>query len=134
VGPPPEGRRSKLKRVLIIDDEDDIRAIAEMSLERVGGWGVLSADSGEAGIELAIRERPDAILLDSMMPGIDGAQTLARLKDDQRTAEIPVVFLTASTRSADRGRYAELGAVGVLAKPFDPMELPDAVAGVLGWE
>jgi CheY-like chemotaxis protein len=120
--------------VLIIDDEDDIRAIALMSLERVGGWGVLSADSGEAGIELAIRELPDAILLDSMMPGMDGAQTLARLRDDERTAEIPVVFLTASVRSADRGRYVELGAVGVLAKPFDPMELPGAVADVLGWE
>jgi two-component system, OmpR family, alkaline phosphatase synthesis response regulator PhoP len=122
------------KRILVIDDEPDIRAVSELSLGKVGGWDVLVADSGEAGLELAERERPDAILLDSMMPGLDGAATIQRLKAAKATRDIPVLFLTAKLQRADRERYHELGAEGVLAKPFDPMQLPDELARALGWE
>src|SRR5688572_10634231 len=119
--------------ILVIDDEADIRAVSRMSLERVGGWRVIDADSGAGGLELAESEQPDAILLDAMMPGMDGAATIERLKASEATREIPVVFLTAKLQPAERERYAELGAVGVLAKPFDPMTLPDDVAELLGW-
>jgi CheY-like chemotaxis protein len=108
--------------------------VSRISLEKVGGWRVLEADSGARGIELAGAERPDAILLDAMMPELDGPATIKQLKADEATSEIPVVFLTAKLQPAERARYVELGAVGVLAKPFDPMTLPDHVADVLGWE
>ena len=120
-------------RILVIDDEADIRVVSRMSLEKVGGWEVLEADSGARGIELAEAERPDAILLDAMMPEMDGPATIQKLKAAVATREIPVVFLTAKLQPAERERYVELGAVGVLAKPFDPMTLPDDVAATLGW-
>ena len=119
--------------VLLIDDEDDIRLVGRMSLEKVGGWDVLDASSGAEGIELAASRAPDAILLDSMMPGMDGPSTIQKLKADERTSGIPVLFLTAKLQPADRERYVELGAEGVLAKPFDPMSLPKDVAAALGW-
>jgi CheY-like chemotaxis protein len=121
------------RRVLVIDDEEDIRAVSRMSLERVGGWEVLEADSGPRGVELAGAERPDAILLDAMMPDMDGPATIQQLKGEEATREIPVLFLTAKLQPSERERYVELGAAGVLAKPFDPMTLPDDVAGLLGW-
>lgn len=122
------------RRVLVIDDEADIRTISRLSLERVGGWKVLDADSGRRGIEVAEREHPDAILLDVMMPGMDGPQTIEELKAHEATTGIPVLFLTAKLQPADCERYHGLGAAGVLSKPFDPMTLPDEVAKALGWE
>ena len=119
--------------ILVIDDEQDIRMVSRMSLERVGGWRVLEAESGARGLELAAAEQPDAILLDSMMPEMDGPATIERLKADEATKAIPVVFLTAKLQPSERQRYVDLGAEGVLAKPFDPMTLPDDVAGLLGW-
>jgi CheY-like chemotaxis protein len=123
-----------LMKVLVIDDEADIRTVAEMSLSKVGGLEVALAESGEEGIALAESERPHAILLDSMMPGLDGSATIERLKADERTREIPVVFLTAKLQPADRDRYVELGARGVIAKPFNPMTLPDELKAALGAE
>ncbi len=114
-------------KVLVIDDEEDIRAVSRMSLERVGGWDVLVAESGERGLDLAADERPDLILLDAMMPGMDGPATIKRLKASPATSEIPVLFLTAKLQPADRQRYLELGAEAVISKPFDPMKLPDEV-------
>ena len=119
--------------VLLIDDEADIRTIGRMSLEKVGGWEVLDAPSGATGLELAEEHGPDAILLDSMMPDMDGPATIERLKAGERTRDIPVLFLTAKLQPADRERYLELGAEGVIPKPFDPMTLPDDVAAALGW-
>ncbi len=121
------------RKVLIVDDEDDIRAVAQMSLELVGGWTVITAGSGDEALGLAAREQPDAILLDVMMPELDGPATLERLRNDPTTRPIPVVFLTAKVQAADRRHYATLPVVGVLAKPFDPMELPAQVADLLGW-
>jgi CheY-like chemotaxis protein len=122
-----------VRRILVIDDEDDIREVAQLSLEMVAGWEVLPARSGAEGIERARAESPDAILLDVMMPGLDGPATFRLLRDDPATASIPVILLTAKVHAADRERFQGLGVDGVLTKPFDPMELSRQVAEVLGW-
>jgi len=121
------------RRILIVDDEDDIREVAQMSLEMVAGWEVIPARSGDEGVRLAAEHRPDAILLDVMMPGMDGPATAERLRDRPETAEIPVILLTAKVQPADRRRLEALGVAGVLAKPFDPMELAGQISGLLGW-
>jgi CheY-like chemotaxis protein len=121
------------KRILIVDDEDDIREVAQVSLELVGGWQVLTASSGGEGLAKAMAEQPDAILLDVMMPDLDGPTTLEWLQADAATSGIPVVLLTAKVQAADQRRFAHLGVSGVIAKPFDPLTLPADVAGVLGW-
>ncbi|MHB1552802.1 MAG: response regulator [Acidimicrobiales bacterium] len=126
-------RQALTRRVLLVDDEELIREVAEVALAKVGGWEVLTASSGEEGLGKAVAERPDAILLDVMMPGLDGPGTLARLQADPATASIPVVFLTAKVRQSEQQRWIDLGAAGVLVKPFDPMSLADQVAEVLGW-
>ena len=123
-----------MKRVLIIDDEDDIREVAQVSLELVGGWEVLTASSGTEGIQRAQAEQPDAILLDVMMPGLDGPTTFERLQADPSTRGIPVLLLTAKVQSAERARFDSLGVQGVLSKPFDPMKLASDVAEALGWQ
>ena len=119
------------KHILLVDDEDDIREVAGISLEAVGGWQVSRAASGVEGIAKALAERPDAILLDVMMPGIDGPTTFKRLQVDPQTRGIPVILLTAKAQAADRDRFAKLGVAGVLTKPFDPMALSDQVAAIL---
>ena len=119
------------KRILVVDDEDDIREVAALSLQAVGGWEVLSARSGTEGIAAAVAEQPDAILLDVMMPGVDGPTTFRRLRDDPRTRDIPVILLTAKAQAGDLQCFAQLGVTGVLSKPFDPMALSDQVAGLL---
>jgi CheY-like chemotaxis protein len=111
-------------KVLIIDDEDDIRRIACLSLSRVGKMEVVDASGGPEGVRKAASERPDAILLDVMMPGLDGPATLSALRSNPATAEIPVVFLTAKAMASEIERLLGLGARGVLTKPFDPMSLP----------
>ncbi len=121
------------KRILIVDDEDDIREVAQVSLELVGQFEVLTAPSGRVGIETARSAHPDAILLDVMMPDMDGPTTLARLQADPATRDIPVVVLTAKAQTADRARLAQLGAAGILTKPFDPLKLASEVAATLHW-
>ena len=119
------------KKILLIDDEEDIRMVAQMSLETVGGCEVLLAENGETGLEMAAREGPDAILLDVMMPGLDGPSTLERLKKHDGCSDIPVIFLTAKAQQAEIQRLRELGPAGVLTKPFDPMTLADQVREIL---
>jgi CheY-like chemotaxis protein len=121
------------KRVLIVDDEDHIREVAQLSLETVAGWRVATAASGHEGLEKAAEQRPDAILLDVMMPDMDGPAVFERLQDDASTRDIPVLLLTAKVQAADRRRFADLGVAAVLSKPFDPMTLSEDVAGALGW-
>ena len=119
-------------KILLIDDEDDIRRIARLALTRVGGMEVVDAASGLEGVRKAEQERPDAILLDVMMPGLDGPSTLAALRANPATARIPVLFLTAKAMSAEVQRLKELGVAGVLIKPFDPMTLASQVRALLG--
>jgi CheY-like chemotaxis protein len=119
-------------KILVIDDEDDIRRISRLALGRVGGMQVLDAASGIEGIAKAVAEAPDAILLDVMMPEHDGPETLGLLRADPRTARIPVIFLTAKAMAAEVERLRALGADGVLTKPFDPMSLAASVRAILG--
>jgi CheY-like chemotaxis protein len=122
------------KRVLLIDDEDDIREVAQVSLEMVGNWEVITASSGAEGLARAVAERPDAILLDVMMPDLDGPSTYGRLQANPTTRDIPVILLTAKVQASDQRRFADLGVAAVIAKPFDPLQLAGQVAGALGWE
>ena len=122
------------KRILVVDDEDDIREVAQISLEMMAGWEVIPARSGEEGIRRAAEERPDAILLDVMMPDLDGPSTVRLLRADPATAAIPVILLTAKAATGDRERLAALDVAGVLSKPFDPMELSRQVSETLGWD
>jgi len=120
------------RRLLLIDDEDDVREVARLCLELVGRWDVVTASSGAEGVELAADEQPDAILLYLMMPGMDGAATYRRLRSNPETREIPVVLLTAKIFERDTDRDG-LEGITVIGKPFDPMRLPGMVAKALGW-
>jgi CheY-like chemotaxis protein len=122
------------KRILVIDDAEDIREVAQVSLEVVGGWEVLTASSGREGVAKALVEQPDAILLDVMMPDQDGPTTFQQLQANSATQHIPVILLTAKALASDRRMFADLGVVSVIAKPFEPMSLAAQVAKALGWE
>ena len=122
------------KRILVIDDAEDIREVAQVSLEMVGGWEVLTASSGREGVAKALAEQPDAILLDVMMPDQDGPTTFLQLQANNATQHIPVILLTAKALAGDRRMFADLGVVSVIAKPFEPMFLAAQVAEALGWE
>ena len=119
-------------KVLIVDDEPDIRRIAKLGLARVGGMEVVEATNGNEALVRAKEDHPDAVLLDVMMPGLDGPSTLARLREDPATSAIPVVFLTAKAIAAEVDRLKSMGAAGVLTKPFDPMTLARELRAVLG--
>jgi len=123
-----------MRRILIIDDDDDIRQVAALALETVEGWQVLMAGSGADGICVAAREKPDAILLDVMMPDKDGPTTFKELQEDPETSSIPVLLLTAKVHAADQTRFSSLGVKAVLAKPFDPLTLGKQIAECLGWK
>lgn len=126
-------RLENMRRILIIDDEDDIREVAALSLESVAGWDVVTANSGATGIETAKAELPDAILMDVMMPAMDGPTTFKEMQKMPEIAHIPVLLLTAKVQGVDQRRFAGLGVAGVLFKPFDPMTLAEQMAGALGW-
>jgi len=120
------------RRLLLVDDEDAIRTIACISLERIAGWTVIPVASGQAALQAAENDGPfDAVLLDVMMPGLDGPTTYQHLRDGPLPSEVPVIFLTAKIATADREHLSSLGATGVIAKPFDPMTLPDQIQRLL---
>jgi CheY-like chemotaxis protein len=119
-----------LQRVLFVEDDPDILTVARMSLEAVGGFQVLACSSGAEALEQVGRFGPDLILLDVMMPGMDGLEILESLRRLPEAAEIPVVFMTAKVQAREVARYRELGAVDVIAKPFDPMALPVTVRSI----
>ena len=121
------------KRILIVDDEEDIREVAQVALEMVGGWKVLLATSGSEALQLAATEQPDAILLDIMMPEMDGITTFKELQANPATERIPVILLTAKVQPADQRKFAQLN-VTTIAKPFKTMKLADQVAQILGWK
>ena len=122
------------RRILLVDDDEGIREVARTVLEMVGGYDVETAASGLEGLEKARTNPPDAIVLDVMMPGLDGPATFALLQEQPATRDVPVILLTAKTQAADRSRFASIGVAGMLSKPFDPMALCDQIAGILGWE
>jgi len=116
----------------LIEDEDNIRLIAQIGLEDRPGWQVLSAASGLEGLALAAQEQPDLILLDMMMAGMDGRVTLAKLRENPVTAKIPVIFMTAKAQKQELEAYAALGVVGVITKPFDPTHLSEEIEQLVG--
>ncbi len=121
------------KRVLVVDDEEHIREVALVALEEVGGWEVLTASSGYEALAMVQETRPDAILLDAMMPDLDGSDTCSKLQAEESTRSIPVILLTAKVQPADRRRFASLGVAGIISKPFDPLTLAGQVSEMLGW-
>lgn len=123
---------SPLRSVLYADDEPDIREIAQLALALDGTVEVRTCASGEAALAAALESRPDMVLLDVMMPGLDGPATLTRFRERAELAAIPVVFITAKTLPAELQRFRSLGAADVISKPFDPMRLLDQVRAI--WE
>jgi CheY-like chemotaxis protein len=121
------------RTLLVVDDDDAIRDITGLALETVGGHRVLTADGGARALELARLHRPDAVLLDVMMPGMDGPTTLRHMRADPLLCAIPVILLTAKVRVAGKQVGDDLDVVGVIPKPFDPMTLSRQVAELLGW-
>jgi CheY-like chemotaxis protein len=120
------------KQILVIDDENDIQEVARLSLQLTENWTVMSANGGAAGALLALSEGPDAILLDVMMPDMDGPSTLRVLQ--QQGLTIPVIFLTAKVQPADRQKFMQLGVKGIISKPFDPLTLGQQIREMLAWE
>lgn len=121
-----------LARILYVEDEPDIRAIAQMALEAVGGFTVIACASGSEALANAPGASADLLLLDVMMPGMDGPTTLKALRELPATAQTPVIFMTAKVQAAEVAQYRELGAMDVIHKPFDPMELSAQISRI--WE
>jgi CheY-like chemotaxis protein len=121
------------KHILVIDNEQYIQEIAQICLRTTADWRVSTAGSGHEGIAKAEADRPDAILLDVMMPDMDGPTTFQQLQENPVTRPIPVILLTAKVQASDRRRYEELGVQGAIAKPFDPLQLASQVAEIAGW-
>jgi DNA-binding response OmpR family regulator len=117
--------------VLVVDDERSIRLLCRVNLI-ASGMDVMEAPNGREGLELARRERPDLVLLDVMMPELDGWTVARELAADEQTREIPIVFLTARADPADRRLGEQLGGVGYIVKPFDPVTIGEFVENVLG--
>lgn len=122
------------RRVVVIDDDPSIREVTALALSAVGGHEVHTAGDGVEGVSLARRVRPDAILLDVMMPTVDGPTVLARIRAEEGLHDVPVVFLTAKVGAQDISRLDGLGAAAVFTKPFDPLSLPRLLAEALGWD
>jgi CheY-like chemotaxis protein len=121
-----------VRKILLVDDEADIRLVAEISLSNLGGWQVIQAASGPEAVALAAREKPDLVLLDVMMPGMDGPATLEKLREAEDGRATPVIFMTAKVQKAEIDRLLGLGVRGLIPKPFDPMTLPDEIRRILG--
>lgn len=119
------------KTILIIDDEEDVKEIAQMGLEMAADWNVITASSGREGLKIAAIEQPEVILLDLMMPEWDGKETLKYLKAEKKTANIPVILMTAKTQSAIALELASLDLAGTIAKPFRPLELSEQIGRIL---
>lgn len=121
------------RSVLIVDDDPTIREIVSLTLTHVAGYEVREASSGTEGLAAAKERVPDAILLDVMMPGLDGPSTLAGLLADEDTKDVPVVFLTAKLLPVERERLGRLGARGLIGKPFDALDLVAQLQRILSW-
>lgn len=122
------------RRILLIDDEPDVRRVVQTCLEKLARWTVFTAASGEEGLLKATTEKPDAIVLDIMMPGTDGYMLLDALLAKPQTQSIPVVFFTAKADSPELSHYEVLGVKGIILKPFNPLTLHRDIAAALGWD
>ena len=127
-----EAAKRELRRILYVEDDESIRAVAVMALHVVGGFDVVECASGAEALVRAPGAQADLILLDAMMPGMDGPETLARLRTLPETAATPAVFLTARVQPQEIAELRAAGAIDVLAKPFEPMTLPDKLRQIWG--
>jgi CheY-like chemotaxis protein len=125
--------REMKRRILVIDDEEDIRELLQLSLEMSSSWEVFTAGSGQEGLEIALTSQPDAIILDVVMPEMDGPATFKQLQQNPATRNIPVVLLTAKVQATEQPRYTQLGVKAVLSKLIDPLSFAEQLARVLGW-
>ncbi|RKK01447.1 response regulator [Pseudoroseomonas wenyumeiae] len=121
-----------LSRILYVEDDADVRKVATFALKMVGKFTVEPCASGEEALAKAVAFAPQLLLLDVMMPGMDGPTTLARLRELPEIADVPAVFMTAKVQPQEVSRYRELGSLDVISKPFDPMTLAASVRGI--WE
>jgi two-component system, OmpR family, alkaline phosphatase synthesis response regulator PhoP len=121
------------KRILIIDDEETIQTVVQFGIKMAAGWEVVTASSGQEGIQAAQSEQPDVILLDVMMPDMDGIATFKELQSYSKTAQIPVIFLTAKAQTAQMRQFHDLGVSGVITKPFNSLNLPEQITRILHW-
>ncbi|MBD2189165.1 response regulator [Pseudanabaena mucicola] len=121
------------KSILLIDDEPNLAQVIAVCLESFKGWKVQIANSGKAGLSIVESLKPDAILLDVMMPEMDGIKVLQHLQQNPVTQKIPVILLTAKVQASDRARFAQLDIAGAIAKPFEPLQIADKIAELLNW-
>lgn len=121
------------KRILVVDDEESIQKVVRLSLKMEASWDTITASSGQEGIRQAEIHQPDAILLDVMMPEIDGIATFEALNRNPKTQAIPVILLTAKTRTSEKRLFQNLGVAGVITKPFNPLTLASQMAKLLDW-
>lgn len=119
------------KCILIVDDEEDVRAVIQLGLEMQSGWKVLNANSGESAIKTAASEQPDVILLDLMMPDMDGRTTLQKLKNEPKTQKIPVIIMTAKSKYAVEENLGNLDVAAIFTKPLRPLNLAQEISEVL---
>jgi CheY-like chemotaxis protein len=119
--------------IVLIDDDSGIREIAEIALTRIGGHEVHTAASGPEGMQLVRRHRPDVVVVDVMMPGMDGRAVAAALRDDPQLAGVGLVFLTAKAGADELAELTACGAAGVITKPFDPMTLSESLGALVSW-
>jgi len=119
-----------LTKILYVEDEPDIQTVALMALETIGGFTVQACSSGQEALEAAPEFEPDMVILDVMMPGMDGPATMQALRKLPATADVDMIFMTAKVQSQEIERYLEMGAVDVIAKPFDPMALATQVQAI----
>lgn len=122
--------KKELKKILLVEDDADIQAVGQLALEAVGGFTVMVCSSGMEAVSKVEIFAPDLILLDVMMPGMDGPTTLAALREKPLTRATPVIFMTAKVQPAEIKSYQQLGALNVIAKPFDPMQLSETIRGM----
>lgn len=122
------------KRILVIDDEPGICQVVQVAFKAITSWEVLVASSSQAGIALAEANQPDAILLDVMMPEVDGISTVGKMQENPQTQNIPIILLTAKAQAKDRERFAQMPIAGVITKPFKAPTLVNQVRSILQWD
>ena len=121
------------KRILVVDDDDGIREVIQICLEAIAGWEVITAASGKEALTTAQNRKPDAILLDVMMPDMDGVKTFQQLQTSSQTELIPTILLTAKAKVSEQKKFQLLGVVGVIVKPFEPYNLVAQIKTILDW-
>ncbi len=121
------------KRILIVDDDIGIRRIVQLTLNAIADWEVLLASSGSEGVAIAETELPDAILLDVMMPGMDGIETFIKMQANPNTKPIPIILLTAKTKVSEQQHFNNIAIAGVITKPFKAPQLVDQICSILNW-